>query len=254
MVYNHRASQNWKSSGLISLIELTMESTKDRVQVLIIDDQPLVREGLISILTSVPEIEVIGEASSGMEGVELARRIRPDIALMDIEMPGELDGLAATRLLKASCTDCDVLMLTFHDGQEYLRQAIRSGASGYITKDMSRSELINAVLTVARGGSLVNPSMLRSFILDLAQDEQKNQSMAAKVHGPEIDLLAQLTRREREVLALIGEGMNNQAIAQKLTISQDTVKTHVRSILEKLGVNDRTQAAVLAVRIGLKSK
>jgi DNA-binding NarL/FixJ family response regulator len=161
-------------------------------------------------------------------------------------------------MVKSYYPDGEVLMLTFHDGQEYLRQALRSGASGYITKDIARTELINAVLTVAKGGSLIQASMLRHFIQDLAQDSAAFAFPGSSINKSNTagtaEILKKLTRREREVLTLIGEGLNNSSISAHLTISQDTVKSHVRSILEKLNVNDRTQAAVLAVRMGLTGK
>ncbi len=232
-----------------------------KTQVLIVDDQPLVREGLRTILTTEPSITIVGEATNGAEGVEMAQRLKPDVVLMDIEMPGEMDGLVATRLLKSTCRDCDVLMVTFHDGMEYLRQALRSGASGYILKDIDRAGLIKAVLTLAQGGSLISPTMLRGLIEDFANDEFFFQTQAIPrptergfSRQPDIAALNLLTPRERQVLALIGEGINNSNIAQHLTITLETVKSHVRKILEKLEVSDRTQAAVFAVKMGLTKR
>ncbi|NWJ45941.1 MAG: response regulator transcription factor [Chloroflexi bacterium] len=226
------------------------------IQVLIVDDRADVREGIRSILAIESTIEVVGEATSGKEGVELARKLRPNITLMDIEMPGEFDGLVATRLLKKDCRDCDVLMLTFHDGQEYLKQALLCGASGYILKDSTRTDLIRAVVTIANGGMLIDPAMLRYLIHDIAQTDvffqngssatQRNEELAKKA-----ELAKNLTRREKEVFELLGESLTNIDISTRLMISQATVKSHVKSVLDKLELNDRTQAAVLAVRLGL---
>ncbi|MEI7556498.1 response regulator transcription factor [Candidatus Chlorohelix sp.] len=232
------------------------KQAEDIIQVLIVDDHPDVRDGIRRILTTESTIEVVGEATSGKEGVELARKLRPTIALMDIEMPGEFDGLDATRLLKQDCRDCDVLMLTFHDGQEYLKQALLCGASGYILKDSNRTDIIQSVLTVANGGMLIDPAMLRYLIHDIAQTDvffqngssatQKSEELSKKA-----ELTESLTRREREVFELLGESLTNIDISNRLMISQATVKSHVKSILRKLGLNYRTQAAVLAVRLGV---
>ena len=246
--------KNWLAYMVEQLSEL-------KTQVLIVDDQPLVREGLRTILSTSPQIEIAGEATNGSEGVEMAQRLKPDVVLMDIEMPGEMDGLAATRMLKTTCRECDVLMLTFHDGLEYLRQALRSGASGYILKDIDRAGLIEAVLTIANGGSLISPTMLRGLLEDFAntefffQNEARPRSVEQGLRYP-IDSAALnlLTPREGQVLALMGEGLSNNTIAQRLTITQETVKSHVRKILEKLGVSDRTQAAVFAVKTGLTNR
>ena len=225
-----------------------------RVRIIIVDDQTLVRESLRTILTTEPSFEVVAELSSGQQAVEHVRRLQPDIVLMDINMP-DMDGLAATRQLKKCYPQCEVLMLTTYSGQEYLRQALQLGASGYILKNTNRQNLIEAVKTVASGGSLISPVMLRTMIQEFAigsqnpnvggQDETENNGETRQ------RLLDTLTRREKEVLILIGQGLSNAAIAQSLSISPDTVKTHVRSILEKLKVRDRTQAAVFAVRASL---
>jgi len=215
------------------------------VRVLIVDDSAMMRESLDTILSTSPKIKVVGQASSGEEALTLTSRLLPDVVLMDVNMP-EMDGLVATRRLKQGSPECEVLMLTSHAEQNYLREALRSGASGYVLKDSDQQGLIEAVLTVASGGSLIHPAMLRSFISELAHLDNANP-------GVQTQLLNQLTRREREVLTLIGSGLNNATIAERLNISLDTVKSHVRAVLEKLEVEDRTQAAVLAMRLGLVS-
>lgn len=232
-----------------------MAVTKYPIRVMIVDDSKMVREGLRSILANCLEIEIVGEAASGQEALNLTPTISPDVVLMDISMP-DMDGLATTRQLKKVAPNCEVLMLTFHTGQEYLWQALRNGASGYILKNIDQQGLINAVQTVAEGGSLIPPAMLRSFIAEFTQSEEQttstnSHSSFSSENDQEMEIVQQLTRRERQVLALIGEGLNNATIAERLTISADTVKSHVRSILEKLNLRDRTQAAVFAVRAGL---
>ncbi|MEI6043316.1 MAG: response regulator transcription factor [Chloroflexota bacterium] len=234
-----------------------MLTVKRPIRVFIVDDSAMIREGLRSILSTSAEVEVVGEACSGSEALTFAPLLRPDVVLMDITMPG-MDGLITTQHLKQNLPECEVLMLTFHTGQEYLRQALLSGASGYILKDINQQGLVDAVLTVANGGSLIPPTMLRKFITEFAQTKTPTvPPLQVNSHPNETNrdsqVLNQLTRRERQVLKLIGEGLNNPTIAERLTISSDTVKSHVHSILEKLNVHDRTQAAVFAVRSGLVS-
>lgn len=227
-----------------------------RVRIMIVDDQSLVRESLRDLLAGEPSFEIIAELASGREALEQVVTLQPDIVLMDINMP-EMDGLAATRQLKQTAPQCEVLMLTAYSGQKYLREALANGASGYILKNSDRQNLIEAVKTVANGGSLINPMMLRAMIQEMAvtpippaHNQPQNPPKAPENDSQE--RLANLTRREREVLTLIGQGFSNATIAQHLSISPDTVKSHVRAVLEKLGVRDRTQAAVFAVRANLQ--
>lgn len=221
-----------------------------RVRVVIVDDQPLVCESLQAVLSTEPTIEVVAAFTSAQPALEQIKKLRPDIVLMDIHMP-DLDGLAATRQLKQHYPSAEVLMLTASNDQATLRQALSTGASGYILKDIEPQSLIEAIKTVAEGGSLINPQMLRNLIQEIAAPNP----VAPPVTPDEETraLLANLTRREKQVLSLIGQGFSNAAIADKLSISPDTVKTHVKSILEKLNVRDRTQAAVFAVRSRLSS-
>ncbi len=235
----------------------TLTSTPRRVRVMIVDDQQLVRETLQAVLATEPSFEVVAVLASGEAALAQAQALQPDIVLMDIEMPG-MDGLAATRALKQSQPSCEILMLTASDDREYLRQALLYGASGYILKRGEQANLIEAVKTVASGGSLINPAMLRTLIQEFAAlpgpgltplPVQRGFSSAQQESKPAA--LADLTRREKQVLSLIGQGLSNATISQQLNISPDTVKSHVRAIFEKLDVRDRTQAAVLAVRYHL---
>ena len=223
-----------------------------RVRIVLVDDQASVREILRSLLDSEPQFEVVAELSSGEQAIEDVPILEPDIVLMDIQMPGGIDGLTATREVKQRYPACEVLMLTASNDLQYLRQALFNGASGYILKSSDQPSLIEAVKTVASGGSLINPTMLRTLLQELAGNNvPPPQPTANDSKGLKQQILSQLTRREREVLRLIGQGLSNATIAQQLNISADTVKTHVRAILEKLHVRDRTQAAVLAVRAEL---
>ena len=227
-----------------------------RVRIMVVDDEEIVQETLYSVLSTEPSFEVVAQLGSGREAIEQVLIYQPDIVLMDINMPG-MDGLTATRQLKQIAPQSEVLMLTVNSGQQYLRQALLNGASGYILKNSDRINLIDAIKTVANGGSLISPVMLRTMIQEMAvappSPPQANQQTLPE-NPPSVNqaLLAELTRREKEVLSLIGQGFSNAAIAQHLSISPDTVKSHVRAVLEKLRVRDRTQAAVFAVRSNLK--
>ncbi len=223
-----------------------------QIRIMIVDDQPLVREGLHSILSSEPLFEVVADFGSGREAIERVIACQPDVVLMDINMP-EMDGLIATRQLKQIYPQCEVVMLTSYSGQKYLRQALLNGASGYVLKATDRQNLLEAVKTVANGGSLISPSLLRTMIEEMAINLplEPSQTNPAYTENSQA-ILASLTRREKEVLTLIGQGLSNATIAQNLSISPDTVKSHVRAVLEKLGVSDRTQAAVFAVRANLQ--
>lgn len=208
----------------------------------IVDDQELVRTGFAMILGSDPNIEVVGQAANGREAVELARRVRPDVMLMDIRMP-ELDGIEATRLLtsdEASATR--VLILTTFDLDEYVYNAIRAGASGFLLKDTPADELINAVGIIAGGDALLAPSVTRRLIDEFAAGSTGFEPT------PSLDTL---TDREGEVLALIARGLSNQEIAAELFLGETTVKTHVSRVLTKLGVRDRVQAVITAYEAGV---
>jgi DNA-binding NarL/FixJ family response regulator len=214
------------------------------VRVLLADDQPLARAGLRTLLESGDDIEVVGEAASGAEAVERARQAHPDVVLMDIRMPG-LDGLEATRRIVADerLAGVRVVILTTFDLDEHVYEALRVGASGFLAKDVDPGELRHAVRVVARGDALLSPGVTRRLIAEFAARPAAEPPAARR--------LEVLTGREREVLALVGEGLSNDDIAQQLYMSPATVKTHVSRIMSKLAVHDRAQLVVVAYETGL---
>ena len=212
------------------------------VRVVIADDQGMVRSGFTTLLNSEPDIEVIGEAVNGQEAITRAIQLRPDVILMDVRMP-VLDGLQATRQITAMDGAPRVLVLTTFDLDDYVYQALRWGASGFLLKDASARELAEAVRVVAAGDALLSPGVTRRLIAEFAR-------MGAP-RGPSRKTLQDLTERETEVLALVARGLSNAEIAGHLVLAEQTVKTHVSRILMKLGLRDRTQAVVLAYETGL---
>ena len=212
------------------------------VRVVIADDQGMVRSGFTTLLNSEPDIEVIGEAVNGQEAIARAAQLRPDVMLMDVRMP-VLDGLQATREITAMPGAPKVLVLTTFDLDDYVYQALRWGASGFLLKDASAQELADAVRIVAAGDALLSPGVTRRLIAEFAR-------MGAP-RGPSRDSLDGLTERECEVLALVARGLSNAEIAGRLVVAEQTIKTHVSRILMKLGLRDRTQAVVLAYETGL---
>ena len=212
------------------------------IRLLVADDQALVRDGFCSILGHEPDIEIVAQAADGAEAVAAVNRCRPDVALLDIRMP-VLDGLQAGRRILATVDAPRVLMLTTFDADEYVYEALRSGASGFLLKDVRSGQLVEAVRTVAAGQSLLSPTITRRLI---------ERFIVAGPGGPGPPReLAELTPREREVLLLIAEGLSNAEIAGRLYVSEATVKTHVNRLLAKLGLRDRVQAVVLAYESGL---
>jgi DNA-binding NarL/FixJ family response regulator len=213
------------------------------IRVLVADDQPLMRAAFEMTLRTEEDIELVGEASDGLDAVEQARRLRPDVILMDVRMPG-LDGVEATRILAAEDRTTRILILTTFDIDEYVIEAIRAGASGFLLKDVRPSDLIEAIRIVARGDALLAPSVTRRLLESIAP------SLPA-LRPPKVDLLDALTPTERKVLALVGRGASNHEIAAELFVADTTVRTHIRHILEKLALRDRVQAVVLAYDTGL---
>jgi DNA-binding NarL/FixJ family response regulator len=211
-------------------------------QVLIADDDDLMRAGLVELLAGEPDIEVVGEASTGREALERARRLRPDVVLMDVRMP-DLNGIEATRELMRAAPSVRVLILTTFEQDDYVFGALRAGASGFLLKRSRPEELIAAVHTVASGESLLSPSVTRRVIDRMAQ--QPVPELAAKAK------LDELTRREREVLELIARGLSNREIAAQLFVEESTVRTHVKRIQMKLGVRDRVQIVIFAYETGV---
>jgi len=214
------------------------------ISCLIADDQAMVREGFGALLAAQQGITVAGLAADGAEAVRLARQVRPDVVLMDVRMP-VMDGLAAARQLLAGDGGPKVLMLTTFDLDEYVYEALRAGASGFLLKDAPTAELVHAVRVVAAGDALLAPSVTRRLIADFAK--RPPPASAASLRGP----LSELTPREAEVLTLIARGLSNAEISETLVIAEQTTKTHVGRILMKLQLRDRAQAVVFAYESGL---
>ena len=213
------------------------------IRVVVVDDQALVRGGFAMVLGHQDDIEVVAEAGTGREAIEAVRTHRPDVVLMDIRMP-EMDGLeATTRILDAADWPVRVLILTTFDPDEYVYRALRAGASGFVLKDIPPEDLVSAVRTVADGGALLAPSITRRLIGQFAQRLLVDVAVSAR--------LERLTERERQVLAAIARGLNNAEISEELFIGAATVKSHVSSILTKLGLRDRAQAVVFAYESGM---
>jgi DNA-binding NarL/FixJ family response regulator len=208
------------------------------ISVLLADDQALVRAGFHLILSAEPDLEVIAEAADGLEAVQLAVAERPDVVLMDIRMP-ELDGIEATRRLTAEASGTRVLMLTTFDLDEYVVDAFRAGASGFLLKTAPRDQLVAAVRTVHAGEALLAPVSTRKLIEQFAHPARESAALAL------------LTARERDVLVLLSRGLSNPEIAAELVVEPSTVKSHVASVLSKLGLRDRVQAVVFAYESGL---
>jgi DNA-binding NarL/FixJ family response regulator len=215
--------------------------TDDRVRVLLVDDDDLMRAGLRSVLSSDDTIEVAGEAGDGGEALDRVRETQPDVVLMDIRMPG-VDGISATREVLAGSVDVKVVVLTTFEDDDYIFDALSAGASGFLLKRTKPEELISAIHAVAEGDSLLSPSVTRRVI-----DRMATQPVAG-LSGARLE---KLTPRELEVLELIGRGLSNREIAESFVIEESTVKTHVKRILMKLGLRDRVQAVILAYETGL---
>jgi DNA-binding NarL/FixJ family response regulator len=211
------------------------------IRVLIADDQMMVREGFSVLLGAMPDIEVVGEAVNGRDAVERVRELAPDVVLMDIRMP-EMNGIEATREIVAADDAAKVLVLTTFDLDEYVYQALRAGASGFLLKDASARQLADGVRVVAAGEALLAPSVTKRLITEFSKLSETPRLMPAAQQGAYGDL----TERETEVLVLIAQGLSNGEIAERLVVAESTIKTHVSRILVKLGLRDRTQAAVFA--------
>ena len=213
------------------------------LRVVVVDDQALVRRGFSMVLEQQSDIEVLAEAGTGLEAIDAVREHKPDIVLMDIRMP-ELDGLEATeRIVAENGEQTRIIVLTTFDPDEYIYRALRAGASGFLLKDIPPEDLVAAVRAVAEGGALLAPDITRRLITKFATQSDSNPELGERVE--------RLTERERDVLGCIGIGHNNQEVAAELGIGAATVKTHVSSVLSKLGLRDRAQAVIFAYESGL---
>ena len=217
------------------------------IRILLADDQALFREGLHTLLSVQPDLEVVGEAANGEEAVRQATALCPDVVLMDLQMP-VLDGVAATRQLRAACPNCRVIVLTTFDDDEYVFEGLRAGAAGYLLKDTPSARLAEAIRAAARGESFLEPSVAAKVVAEFKR--------LSAMPGPAAPLAAQplaepLSERELEVLRLVAKGESNKEIAAALFIAEGTAKNHLTNILGKLGVTDRTQAALKGKELGL---
>jgi len=217
--------------------------TSSPIRVLIADDQQMVRQGFSVLLGAQPGIEVVGQAVDGLDAVAKVAELVPDVVLMDIRMP-ELGGIEATRRITGERPEIRVLVLTTFDLDEYVYEALRAGASGFLLKDASAEQLAEAVRVVAAGDALLAPGITRRLIAEFSRLDKRPRA-------PRKSRVGELTERETEVLALIAQGLSNAEIAERLVVAEQTVKTHVGRILVKLGLRDRTQAAVFAYESGL---
>ena len=222
-------------------------------RLLIADDHVLVREGIRTLLTSEPDLKIIGEAVDGREALELCRELSPDLVLMDVRMP-KMDGLEATRAIKEERPQTSVLVVTNHQNPEYLLEAVRAGAAGYVLKEATKRELLEAVRKVLSGESPLNQMLAMRLLRRLADEvdrktEQPVPKLPKKHH--EEALPEALSPRELDVLRLLAQGQTNRQVSQNLSVAVATVKNHVQHIISKLDVSDRTQAAVKAIQLGL---
>ncbi|MEY9993077.1 DNA-binding NarL/FixJ family response regulator [Streptomyces sp. V4I8] len=217
--------------------------TSSPIRVLIADDQQMVRQGFSVLLNTKPDIDVIGQAVDGLDAIAKVAELSPDVVLMDIRMP-ELGGIEATRRITAETPQIKVLVLTTFDLDEYVYEALHAGASGFLLKDASADQLAEAVRVVAAGDALLAPGITRRLIAEFSR-------LVKRPRAPLKQRVRDLTERETEVLALIAQGLSNAEIAERLVVAEQTVKTHVGRILVKLGLRDRTQAAVFAYESGL---
>jgi DNA-binding NarL/FixJ family response regulator len=209
------------------------------MKVIICDDQDIVRDGLELLLKLEADIEIVGIASDGAEAVEMAEREKPDLVLMDLKMP-IMNGVDATREIKAKCPGVKVLVLTTFSTDDWVFDAIRAGASGYLLKDAPREEVLNAIKGTIEGKTYVDPSVAGKILGEFSGTKKK----------PATSITGKLTQREIEVLQLLAKGLRNEDISKKLFLSEGTVRNHISSIVAKLGVSDRTQAAVIAIQNG----
>src|SRR5690625_2191441 len=225
---------------------MQMEST-EIIKIALIDDHKLFREGVKRILSFEPSFQVVADADDGIDANEIVRKYRPDIVLMDINMP-EMNGIEATKELLSNYPDVKVIILSIHDDENYVSHALQTGAQGYLLKEVDTESLMEAIKVVADGGSYLHPKVTHNLVQEYRRlVEQKGNVAGAIEHRKPLHLL---TNRECQVLQLLSEGQSNRTISETLVISEKTVKNHVSNILQKMNVNDRTQAVVMAIRNG----
>ncbi|MBK7897530.1 MAG: response regulator transcription factor [Anaerolineaceae bacterium] len=215
------------------------------IRILLVDDQALFREGLHTLLTVHDDLQVVGEASNGQEAIEAVEKLAPDVVLMDLRMP-VLNGVAATRQISELAPNSRVIVLTTFDDDDYVFDGLRAGAVGYLLKDVPSAKLVEAIRAAARGESFLQPSVAAKVVAEFSR-----MSEPAKTAVPQQDLVEPLSERELEILGVLATGASNREIANQLYITEGTVKNHVTNILGKLGVRDRTQAALKAKEMGL---
>lgn len=218
----------------------------ETIRLMLVDDQRLMREGLRTLLELEPDLKIVGEADNGKEALNLYPGLQPDVVLMDVRMP-QMDGVQATRELCARYADARVIILTTFDDDEYVFEGLRGGALGYLLKDVSGEELSEAIRTVAKGGALIQPSIARKVLTEFT----RLRSAPVEDKSRQEELVEPLSEREQEILRLLGQGLTNRQIADRLYLAEGTVKNYVSGILQKLGVQDRTQAALRAQEMGL---
>jgi DNA-binding NarL/FixJ family response regulator len=221
-------------------------SGREPTRLAIVDDHEIARDSLRDMLEDVRDIEVVGEAANGREAILLCSRLRPDLVLMDVRMP-EMDGLAATREIKQKHPEISVMMVTMHENPDYLLEALKVGAAGYVLKDAPRQEVVTAVRRVREGESSLDPQLAARLLRRLATEDVGRREARSADGG----LTDALTPRELEVLGLVQQGLSNRQVAEKLFISRGTVKRHIENMMAKLGVSDRTQAVVKALQLGI---
>jgi DNA-binding NarL/FixJ family response regulator len=229
-------------------------TTPAPVRVLLVDDQPLVRTSLDMIITDAPDLEVVGEAATGAEAVQLAGELRPDVVVMDIRMPG-MDGIEATRIITEDSPDSAavprVLVLTTFDQDDHVYGALRAGASGFLVKDMALDDILAAIRVVATGNALIAPTVTRRLIAHFAHWPPRSAGAAEPVNAPGLARLNTITDREREILMHVGLGRSNAEIAAELFITTATAKTYISRLLTKLDARDRVQLVIIAYESGL---
>lgn len=216
-------------------------SSKGKIRILLADDHALVREGIKRILTAEPDLDVVGEAEDGVQAVELAKKVKPDVAVLDISMP-RLNGIEATKQIREALPSTHILALTMHEDDTYVFQLLKAGAAGYVLKRAAATDLVQAIRAAHRGEAFLYPSVAKAVVADYLKRLETGEGR---------DTYDGLTEREKEILTLIAEGATNQEIAQRLFISVKTVQTHRAHIMEKLNLHDRAQLVRYAIRKGL---